>query len=291
MAESWAHKFGQKIGELIEDVIRPPLENFCHDQGLYLDYQKRKRPARRGKKVAWTDLYGNVHDLDFVIERGGTDSRIGEPVAFIESAWRRYTKHLRNKAQEIQGAILPLVEKYRWNNPFLGAVLAGFFTDGALEQLRSLGFQVLYFPYETIVRAFRREGFDMAFDEQTPDSAFRRILADIAKAPPNTLVRIRKQLVKSNRDAICGFFSSLEERLKRRLLRVIIIPLYGNTNEFHSIDAAVRFLEKHGAPVKRAAFYKYEIRVEFSNADKVEACFESPVKAREFLHLFTGTDK
>jgi len=78
---------------------------------------------------------------------------MGTPAAFIEVAWRRYTKHSRNKAQEIQGAILPLAEKFRWSNPFLGAVLAGVFTDGSLEQLRSLGFHVLYFPYETLVTA------------------------------------------------------------------------------------------------------------------------------------------
>jgi hypothetical protein len=41
-----------------------------------------------------------------------------------------------------------------WNNPFLAAVLAGVFTTGSLEQLRSLGFQVLYFPYETLIAAF-----------------------------------------------------------------------------------------------------------------------------------------
>lgn len=133
MAESPAHRFGQVIGELLESVVRPQLETFCQAQRLYLDHQKRNRPARAGKKVAWSDQYGNTHDLDFVIERDGTDQQIGRPLAFIETAWRRYTKHSRNKAQEIQGAILPLAEKYRWNNPFLGTVLAGVFTEGSLD--------------------------------------------------------------------------------------------------------------------------------------------------------------
>jgi hypothetical protein len=113
MAESPAHKFGQLIGEILESIVLPQLEAFCSSNELYLDYQKRDRTARSGKKVAWSDQYGNTHDLDFVIERDGTDQQIGRPVAFIESAWRRYTKHSRNKAQEIQGAILPLAEKYR----------------------------------------------------------------------------------------------------------------------------------------------------------------------------------
>lgn len=73
MAESSAHRFGQVIGELIESVVEPQIETFCQSQGLYLDHQKRNRPARSGKKVSWTDNYGNTHDLDFVIERDGTD--------------------------------------------------------------------------------------------------------------------------------------------------------------------------------------------------------------------------
>ena len=110
-----------------------------------------------------------MHDLDYVLERGGTNHALGVPVAFIETAWRRYTKHSRNKAQEIQGAILPLVEKYRNSSPFIGVVLAGVFTKGALNQLQTSGFVVLYFSYETVVKAFRRFGVDAGFNEQTSE--------------------------------------------------------------------------------------------------------------------------
>lgn len=190
MAESPAHRFGQIIGELLESVVGPQLSAFCSEQGLYLDHQRRNRPARRGKKVSWTDQYGNLHDLDFVIERDGSDQQIGTPIAFIESAWRRYTKHSRNKAQEIQGAILPLADKYRWNNPFLGTVLAGVFTKGSLEQLRSLGFEVLYFPYESIVKAFQSQGIDIAFDERTPDSVFSQTIEQIESSSPDLMILI-----------------------------------------------------------------------------------------------------
>lgn len=87
MAESPAHRFGQVIGELLESVVLPQLEIFCKNHALYLDHQKRVRSARSGKKVSWTDQYGNTHDLDFVIERDGTDQQIGRPLAFIETAW------------------------------------------------------------------------------------------------------------------------------------------------------------------------------------------------------------
>lgn len=283
MAESPAHRFGQLIGELLESVIRPQLEDFCRIQRLYLDHQKRDRPARSGKKVSWTDQYGNAHDLDFVIEREGTDHQIGRPVAFIESAWRRYTKHSRNKAQEIQGAILPLAEKYRWNNPFLGTILAGVFTEGSLDQLRSLGFQVLYFPYESLVAAFQSGGIDIAFDEATPDEMFKNTTNLIEKAPPEKMAGIRMHLVATNQAAIDNFFAALRQRLSRHVTRVVVIPLYGRVNEFATIEAAVRFLEGHRIYEGSGEFRKYEIRIEFSNGDKVEASIGAKDKVKEFL--------
>lgn len=283
MAESPAHRFGQLIGELLESVVRPQLEDFCRNQGLYLDHQKRKRPARSGKKVSWTDQYGNAHDLDFVIEREGTDHQIGRPVAFIESAWRRYTKHSRNKAQEIQGAILPLAEKYRWNNPFLGTVLAGVFTEGSLDQLRSLGFQVLYFPYESLVVAFQSEEIDIAFDEGTPDHVFRQTTKRIENSPPEQMARIRTHLVAANQAAIDSFFVALRRRLGRHVTRVVVVPLYGRVNEFATIEDALLFLDGHMIYEGSGEFRKYEIRVEFSNGDKVEAFIEAKDKVKEFL--------
>jgi len=285
MAESPAHRFGQLIGELLESVVRPQLEDFCRNQGLYLDHQKRDRPARAGKKVSWIDQYGNAHDLDFVIEREGTDQQIGRPVAFIESAWRRYTKHSRNKAQEIQGAILPLAEQYRWNNPFLGAVLAGVFTEGSLDQLRSLGFHVLYFPYESLVAAFQSEGIDIAFDEGTPDRVFRQTTTQIESTPPETMARIRTHLVAANQAAIDSLFVALRQRLGRHVTRVVVIPLYGRVNEFATIEDALCFLDRHMIYEGSGAFRKYEIRVDFSNGDKVEAFIEAKDKVKEFLNF------
>jgi hypothetical protein len=118
MAESLAHTLGQVIGNVLEDALEPPLREFAAAYGLYLD-KKGPRKAREGKKVTWRDLYGNAHGLDFVLERGGTDEVIGTPVAFIETAWRRYTKHSRNKAQEIQGAIQVLALTHKYCCPFV----------------------------------------------------------------------------------------------------------------------------------------------------------------------------
>lgn len=288
MAESPAHKFGQLIGGLLEAVIRPPLEAFCSEQGLYLDHQGRKRPARPGRKVVWRDQYGNAHDLDFVIERHGTDTAIGHPVAFIEVAWRRYTKHSRNKAQEIQGAILPLAEKYRWNNPFLGVVLAGVFTAGSLDQLRSLGFQVLYFPYDTLVAAFAEEDLAISFDESTPDEVFRATADRIKSAPQGVLERIKQRLVEANQEQINEFFAALSYRLDRQIVRVLVIPLFGRSNQFPTIEAALRFLDLHSIYEGAGEFRRYEVQIEFSNGDKVQGAFESKYGAKQFLEQVAG---
>jgi len=285
MAESPAHKFGQIIGSLLENVVRPQLEDFCQKQGLYLDHQKRDRPARRGRKVTWEDQFGNTHDLDFVIERNGTDETIGSPVAFIEVAWRRYTKHSRNKAQEIQGAILPLAEKYKWNNPFLGTVLAGVFTEASLDQLRSMGFQVLYFPYDTLVAAFQTESIDIEFDEGTPDETFRETSETIENTPPQTMNRIKAHLVNTNRQQITAFFDALSLRLGRNVSRVLVIPLYGRINEFATIRDAIQFLDQHRIYEGSGEFRKYEVQVEFSNSDKVQAFLDSKQRVREFLEF------
>ena len=133
MARSPAHKFGQSIGLFVENAIERTLEDFSGQHGLYFDKQGN-RSARSGRKVSWRDKFGNKHDLDFVLERGGSDEEIGSPAIFIEIAWRRYTRHSKNKAQEIQGAVLPLLEKYKSDAPSAAVVLAGEFTAAAIDQ-------------------------------------------------------------------------------------------------------------------------------------------------------------
>jgi hypothetical protein len=285
MAESPAHRFGQVIGGLLESVLLPQLEDFCQEHGLYLDHQQRNRAARRGRKVSWQDQYGNTHDLDFVIERNGSDDVMGHPLAFIEVAWRRYTKHSRNKAQEIQGAVLPLAEKYSWNSPYLGTVLAGVFTDGSLEQLKSNGFHVLYFPYQTLIAAFGAEGIDIRFDEGTPDDVFRACTERIERTPAQTMNRIKERLITANQKEVSDFFAGLRQRLGRSVIRVLLIPLYGRIIQFVTIEDALRFLDEHGIYEGSGEFRRYEVQIEFSNGDRVQGSFDSKYGAREFLEF------
>lgn len=283
MAKSPAHRFGQIIGDLLEEIILPQLQLYCDERGLYLD-KKGKRAARSGSKVSWQDRYENFHDLDFVIESGGTDDDLGRPVAFIEAAWRRYTKHSRAKAQEIQGAVMPIAEKYHWDKPFLGAILAGVFTKDSLAQMRSCGFETILMPYNSIVEAFSSVGIDALFDEKTPDEEFERAVLQIESLKPESREALKNHLVKNNENQLKGFFDSLKKAIDRIISTVIVVALHGQEEVFDSVDAATHYLENHDQTKGEGGiFRKYEIIVRYSNGDRVDASFEDKAAALGFL--------
>jgi hypothetical protein len=282
MAESLAHTFGQIIGNVLEDAVEPALRRFADEHGLYLD-KKGPRKAREGKKVTWTDLHGNSHDLDFVLERGGTDEIIGTPVAFIETAWRRYTKHSRNKAQEIQGAIQALALTYKHCCPFTGAILAGIFTDGAINQLKSIGFNILFFPYESIIGAFQKADINAGFDEDTPEKEFRKKVRCWKATSKKAKQAIAAQLVGKHQKDIERFLTALHNTVTRRIERIVVIPLHGRETECSSVDAAIAFLSSYESSHVQGAVYKYEIHIRYSSGDKITAEFTEKVAALEFL--------
>ena len=283
MAESPSHKFGQIVGNLLETILRPVLQDFCDERGLYLDIQGTRPGVRSRKKVTWVDKYGNAHDLDFVIEKGGTASQQGRPVAFIEAAWRRYTKHSRNKAQEIQSAVLPIAESYHWDKPFLGAVLAGVFTKGSLDQLKSVGFRVLYFPYTSIVAAFDSVGIDAQFDESTSDADFRKCIRKITELDTNSKKRLKSFLVSEEKKRFDEFLDELSCVLDRLLDQLIVIPLFGNENEFSTFTDAIAFVEEFVEGENGGDFRKYEIIAKYSNGDSIDASFRSKEDVLKFL--------
>lgn len=279
MATSPAHKWGQIIGDFLEEAFEKELSKFGRKHKLYLD-TSGIRPARSGKKVSWIDSFGNSHDLDFVLERGGTKKQIGVPVAFIESAWRRYTKHSRNKAQEIQGAILPLVSRHRNFAPFIGVVLAGEFTEGALNQLNSLGFNVLYFPYDLIIEGFKKFGLDASSKETTPAKDFQAKIKAWEKFSDKD--KLGKQLFRLNIKYVKEFFGNLEKSVSRHITSVSITPLHGEPLTLGSIGKAIEFINSY-VQKGELPILKYEITIKYNNGDKVEASFKDNRSTIEFL--------
>jgi DNA modification methylase len=287
MAQSPSHKFGQALGKLLEDIVlydilKPRLQQFAQTKNYYLDYQKA-RPARTGKKVTWEDKYGNKHDLDFVIEVDGTDEKLGRPVAFIESAWRRYTKHSKNKAQEIQGAILPIIELHHLSAPFYGVVLAGDFTKPALEQLKNNGFAVIYIPYKDVVSAFKSIDFDVAFDEDTPDELYTTASKRLASLSNSDKENLRQALMRISQKEVDIFMATLRNSLERYITKIVIMPLFGVRYEFQSIDNALMELNTLNIDSPDGNFERFEVIVDYNNNDTIRATFQDKTVLADFL--------
>jgi hypothetical protein len=242
MARSPAHRFGQIIGNTLEDAIEPRLRRFTDANELYLDRESSNR-RRSGKTVRWEDAYGNTHKLDYVIEENGTVEERGEPIAFIEVVWRRYTKHSKNKAQEIQGAIRPLVQKYKDNAPFSGVVIAGECTDNAVKQLESLGFTVLYFEYDTITEAFAREGIDAYWEEDTAEDDLQAEVDKWEALSEDRKHKIAEHLIELNQEKVEHFFTELETTITRDIEVIRVLPLSGTSHDFETVEDAINYIK------------------------------------------------
>ena len=283
MALSPSHRLGQIIGDELEAAVHKSLLAVAEDFGLYLDY-KHERSARGGKKtVAWTDSHGNTHDLDYVLEENGSESIVGRPRAFIEVAWRRYTRHSRNKAQEIQGAIRPLAETHQLSRPFLGVVLAGEFTGGSLDQLRSHNFNLLYCPYDSIMQAFSAQGIDVWFDEDTSEADLQSKVDAFDHLGFAQREEIAGAIRELHAAEFATFFDALRSSLHRRVTQVLVLTLSGVSHSFDRVADAVRFVSEHDQAASVSAFVRYELNVRYSNGDEVRGQFQEKETAIGFL--------
>jgi len=285
MGASPSHRFWQILGEVLEKAVEPIMATQAQKHRPYLD-KKGFRACRKGAKLSWLDSNGNTHDLDFVLERGGSAEVQGAPAAFIEVAWRRYTKHSRAKAQEIQGAIMPLLERHSKAAPFFGVVLAGVFTEPALQQLRSLGFAVLFIPAASIVKAFARAGIDAAADEDTLDSQFKKQVRLYDALSVEKKASIAASLLEDHSEEVTQFTNAMEKVLSRQIDRILILPLHGKVIEFSSIEEALASIEGFDQDASVSEFVRYEIEVRYHNGNKLHGTVKDKEAASEFLTMY-----
>jgi hypothetical protein len=284
MATSQSHTLGEFIGAFFEDLMKKPVREFAQKHGLYFD-TVGERKARGGKKLTWTDVHGSKHDLDFVLERGGTEDVIGEPVAFIELAWRRYTKHSKNKAQEIAGAVNPICEKYRLGKPFKGAILSGQFTENSLNQLKSDDFHVLYIPFEKLVQAFSVHGLDIDFDEDSKEADLKKKYAAVSKRSNKALLEnVRNEILSSCDTEIKQFIDELEASYTRKIKAICILPLHGTRTEVVDVEKAISFINGYiNIPVDQKLEY-IEVIVTYNNGSFIQCQFKTKTEAVDFLN-------
>ena len=188
--------------------------------------------------------------------------------------------------QEMQGAILPLAETYAADRPFLGVVLAGVFTAGSVAQLRSHGFGVLYFPHESLVKAFAVVGVDAAFDEDTKDSDIRRRLRIWDKVQESDRNKVVQKLRAIHLEEIDRFLRELEATLTRAIEAIFLLPLHGLAKTATNVADAIRLVADYHEQARVVGFCRYELNVRYTNGDEVRGSFAAKQDAIGFLKGF-----
>jgi hypothetical protein len=282
------HKLGQLIGNFFERFFSSRLMDLAEELGLYCD-QKGFRPEVRGrkKKVTWIDNRGNAHELDYVFERNGARDKKGVPVAFVELAWRRYTKHSRNKAGEIEAALVPLKETYSDSCNFLGAILGGEFTEGALKQLTSKDINILYIPYRKVMDAFLVKEIDLDYPEDAADDQKRELVEAWENLRLGDMRFTEQKFAELIGSDYHEFAESMKKALLRKIERIRILPLFGSEMLFTSVKDAIAAIEECDIAHARAEkFCKFEIYIKFTNGDRIECSFQEREKTIKFLEMY-----
>jgi hypothetical protein len=283
MAKSPAHKFGQIIGDILEEAMIDFLQPIAKRYSLYLDYPHPRMARKNQKEVRWEDINGNTHKLDIVMEENGSELIIGNPRVFIEMAWRKYTKHSKNKAQEISGAISPLIAKYSEHTPFFAAIVAGDFTKNSLDQMKSEGFEIVYMPIGTIEKAFSIVGIDAHWEETTSDKSLGDRVEKLAKLTQAKLSQIKNELIVQNKEQLDSFVIKLSKSLERKIASVRVVSIFGKPSYFQTIDEACLYISSCNDIPSDLKFYKFEIFVRYSNGDKLDAEYKDRQTAIAFL--------
>lgn len=281
------HKLGQMIGDWLECIFEKRLVAFANEhRNLYCD-KKGLRPLVRGKKkkLTWLDSKGNKHDLDYVFEKNGSESKKGEPVGFIELCWRRYTKHSRNKAGEIEGSLVHLGLTYN-TGTFLGAILVGEFTDGAINQMQSRNIVVLHIPYKVIVDTFLSKKINLDYPENAPDTLKYDLIEAINRLSQSQQEEIEITFLNKINADYQRFMQKLDVAISRKVEYVRVFPLFGNQLTFDTIASAIKEIEGFSTEPCIGGFQRFEVLVKFSNGDKVEATFKERQDAVSFLKQF-----
>lgn len=283
------HKLGQLIGNFFEGFFSSKLVNLAEEFGLYCD-KKELRPKVRGKKkeVIWADNEGNKHKLDYVFEKNGAIDKQGEPVAFIELAWRRYTKHSRNKAGEIEAALVPLGHTYHNTCNLLCAILGGEFTESARKQLMSKNINILHIPYRKIIEAFLIKGIDLDYPEDATKEDKYLLVKAWESLMPDDIKDIEEVFAESISSEYDTFAQLMRNALLKKIEKIRIISLFGDEMVFASANDAITTVEKYDmAHTGKERFYKFEIYVEFTNGSKIECSFRERKETLEFLRIYS----
>jgi hypothetical protein len=244
-ASSSGHKLGQLVGDWYEKYIAAAVfESVAKDLGLYLDHRFKERECRNAK-ILWNDLEGNSVDYDFVIELGGTEKKIGTPLAFFETFWRRGSRHSKDKARDDSGKLLPMRDTYPTAR-VLGIVSAGDFTKPAQVLVKSRDIDLFFIPKKNIVQAWKESGVEMDYSDEATEEEKSNLTE---KAQIELRKNNKEQEIANKLYEICGkeVFTSYQNRLKACISSIPITfgltcVYHGERVEFHDFSQAKKYL-------------------------------------------------
>lgn len=250
---------------------------------MHLDTKGLRPGIRAGKLLSLPDSEGNKHDLDFVLERKGDAKHGGTYAAFIECAWRRYTKHSKAKAQEIQGAVLPLVRKWAALGPVPAAVVAGQWSRPSIKQLESSGFVVLQLDFQSTVETFADFGIDIQGRDKVSDEFWQAQVASIRALPDDRKAQLAAELRNRNADDFRSFAQELESRVVRTVQIVRFYPIHGRIFEFGSLKTAIAAIRNYNERQQAHPLLRFEFEVIYTNGDTVKGSYASVAASEDFL--------
>jgi hypothetical protein len=149
--------------------------------------------------------------------------------------------------------------------------------------MESSGFKVALFSYKSIVNAFNGIGIDVHFDENTSDAVFKQVVAKIENLKTDKRKKLKDSLISFNTKLLSKFFTQLKITLDRQIDELILIPLYGNSYSFSTIDELNKFIDNYIVDKTYLKFNSYRIIVIYSNEDKIEASFHDKDDLAKFL--------
>lgn len=219
---SSGHRLGQLVGDWFQDFfVMPMLETIASKLGLYLDHRLRTRPARPSG-ICWKDDDGNEVDYDFVMELGGSDEKLGVPVAFFECFWRRGARHSKDKARDDSGKLMPMRDTYPTSR-FLGIIASGEFTGPAREMIASRKIDLFYLPKQKIIDCFMKMDMPMDYDDKSSEGFKAQIAREFelrltteakVKAAANLTTLMSKAVVDGYLSRVRGSLSALPQEIR-----------------------------------------------------------------------------
>lgn len=162
----------------------------------------------------------------------------------------------------------------------------GEYTPPAINQLKNLGFQVLYFQYDTVIQAFETVGVDVRYDEKTADDAIRGKHRDWEAVSDKRKPLVWERLVELNSSNVQEFMESLETTIARQIVAVRVTPLHGVDAAFVTVEEAVEFVVGYDESGTAGPLVRYEIQIRYNNGDKINAEFQEKGTTIDFLKAY-----